>query len=365
VSPPSKPEEKILVAMSGGVDSSVAALRLQEQGIPIVGAYMRTWHDEDQHQPIGQCPWEEDLRHARSVAEQLRIPFSVVNMIERYRQWVVRPLIEGYRNGMTPNPDILCNQHIKFGFLADYARELCCTGIATGHYGQKITHADGSCDLLEGADPDKDQSYFLAYISQKQLQFAQFPVGDLLKKDVRQKAARAQLGNASRKDSQGICFLGKVRIQDFLARYIPDSPGLIVDTEGRTLGEHSGLHKFTLGQRHGIRIPSNRDHQHYAVVAKDLGKNQLIVTLERPASDLLFPKSITLRDLHFIHEGIEHPKNLLGKPRYRDPAQKIYFEPISPSSAIVEFQDPQRALASGQILALYHEKRLLGGGIYL
>jgi tRNA-specific 2-thiouridylase len=358
-------KEKILVAMSGGVDSSVAALCLQEQGIPIMGAYMRTWHDEDQHQPIGQCPWEEDLHHARSVAEQLRIPFSVINMIERYRQWVVKPLIEGYRNGITPNPDMFCNQYIKFGFLADYARELGCSGIATGHYCQKITHADGHCDLLEGYDPDKDQSYFLAYISQKQLQFAQFPMGHLLKKDVRLHATRAQFGNAARKDSQGICFLGKVKIQDFLARYIPDSPGLIVDAEGRILGEHSGLHKFTLGQRHGIRIPSNRDHQHYVVVAKDLENNRLIVMLENPSSGLLFQKKIMLRDLHFIHETLEHPQHLLGKPRYRDPAQKIYFEPIGPSSAIVEFQQPQRALASGQILALYHEKCLLGGGIYI
>ncbi|MDR2419919.1 MAG: tRNA 2-thiouridine(34) synthase MnmA [Puniceicoccales bacterium] len=361
----SKPKEKILVAMSGGVDSSVAALHLQEQGISIVGAYMRTWHDDDQHRPIGQCPWEEDLHHARSVAEQLRIPFSVVNMIEHYRQWVVQPLIEGYRHGITPNPDIFCNQFIKFGFLADYARELGCSGIATGHYCQKITHADGHCDLLEGHDPDKDQSYFLAYISQEQLQFAQFPVGHFLKKEVRTLATRAQLGNASRKDSQGICFLGKVRIQDFLAHYIPDSPGLIVDTKGRTLGEHSGLHKFTLGQRHGIRIPSNHDYQHYVVVAKDLESNHLIVTLEHSSSEKLFQKKITLRNLHFIHEIIDHPKNLLGKPRYRDPAQKIYFEPTGPTTAVVEFQVPQRALASGQILALYHEKCLLGGGIYV
>ena len=330
-----------------------------------MGAYMRTWHDEDQQHPIGQCPWEEDLRHARSVAEQLCIPFSVINMIERYRQWVVKPLVEGYRNGITPNPDIFCNQYIKFGFLADYARERGCTGIATGHYCQKITHADGSCDLLEGHDPDKDQSYFLAYISQAQLQFAQFPVGHLKKYEVRALASKAGLSNANRKDSQGICFLGKVRIQDFLARYIPNSPGPIVDTEGRTLGEHSGLHKFTLGQRHGIRIPSNCDHQHYVVVAKDLENNRLIVTLENPSSKLLFQKKITLRDLHFIHETLEHPKNLWGKPRYRDPPQAIYFEPINPTSAIVEFQYPQRALASGQILALYHEKRLLGGGIYI
>jgi tRNA-specific 2-thiouridylase len=286
-------------------------------------------------------------------------------MIERYRQRVVTPLIEGYRSGITPNPDILCNQHIKFGFLANYDRELGCSGIATGHYCQKITQTDGSCDLLEGADPDKDQSYFLAYISQAQLRFTQFPIGHLLKKEVRERAARAQLCNALRKDSQGICFLGKVKIQNFLAHYILDSPGPIVDTEGHVLGQHSGLHKFTIGQRHGIDIPSNCDHRHYAVVAKDLENNQLIVTLEEPQSQHLFVRRIALHSVHFIHERIEHPRHLLGKPRYRDPSQSLYFEALSPTTAIVEFDQPQRALASGQVLALYDEKCLLGGGIYI
>ncbi|MDR0728398.1 MAG: tRNA 2-thiouridine(34) synthase MnmA, partial [Puniceicoccales bacterium] len=264
----------------------------------------------------------------------------------------------------TPNPDILCNRHIKFGFLADYARELGCAGLATGHYCQKQTYADGSCDLFEGADPNKDQSYFLAYISQSQLRFAEFPVGHWKKPDVRALAAEAQLGNAARKDSQGICFLGKVRIRDFLSRYITDSPGPIVDTEGRILGEHRGLHPFTLGQRHGIRLPSNRDHEHYVVVAKDGEKNQLVVALESSASALLYRRRFILHQLHFIRERIEKPCRLLGRPRHRDPSQSLHFEPTGPDSAVVEFQSPPRALAGGQVLALYEGKRLLGGGIY-
>jgi tRNA-specific 2-thiouridylase len=326
---------------------------------------MRTWHNEDQRQPLGHCPWEEDLQQARSVAETLQIPFSVVNMIDRYRRWVVTPLVEGYRNGLTPNPDILCNRHIKFGFLADYARELGYAGLATGHYCQKRTHADASCDLFEGVDPNKDQSYFLAYISQSQLQFAQFPVGHLKKPDVRALAAEANLRNAARKDSQGICFLGKVKIRDFLSHYIPDSPGPIVDPEGHILGEHRGLHQFTLGQRHGIRLPSNRDHEHYVVVAKNREKNHLVVALEGSASAFLFRRRFTLHQLHFIHKRIEKPCWLLGKPRHRDPSQSLYFEPLGPNSAVVEFQNPPRALASGQVLALYDEKCLLGGGIYV
>jgi tRNA-specific 2-thiouridylase len=351
--------------MSGGVDSSESALLLQRQDINIIGAYMRTWHNQDHHQPLSQCPWEEDIHQAHTVAKQLQIPFSIINMMEHYQQWVVTPLVEGYRHGITPNPDILCNQHIKFGLLADYARESGCSGIATGHYCQKMTHSDGSCDLWEGADPHKDQSYFLAYISQKQLQFAQFPIGHLYKADVRALASQAQLCNATRKDSQGICFLGKVKIQDFLAHYIPDFPGEIIDTEGHILGTHNGLHRFTLGQRHGLQIPSNRDHEHYVVVAKYLEKNQLIIALEHPSSEHLFRKKISLHNVHFIREKIEHPQHLLGRPRYRDPAQKIYFEPSGPTSAIVEFATPQRALTSGQVLALYEEKRLLGGGIYV
>lgn len=357
--------ERVGVALSGGVDSSVAAYLLKESGCELHGMFMRTWNADDSLYPLSMCPWRQDLEDARSVAEQLGIEFEVVNMIDRYRELVVKDLVDGYRNGVTPNPDVLCNQRVKFGALLKHAQGLGCTKIATGHYCRRVDNPDGTSDIFEGADKNKDQSYFLALLSQQQVQQAVFPIGKYDKPDVRSIANRLGLKTANKKDSQGICFLGKVKVQDFLAQYIEEIPGEIVTSDGQIIGEHHGLFRFTIGQRHGINIPSNRDNKHYVVVGKDLKKNRLIVEIEDPNSNLLYANEFRIRGLSFTNKPIQDNASILAKPRYRDPSQKITFQYIDSKTALVRFETAQRALSSGQIIAFYDQERLLGGGIYV
>ncbi|MDR0590891.1 MAG: tRNA 2-thiouridine(34) synthase MnmA [Puniceicoccales bacterium] len=353
---------KIAVAMSGGVDSSVAALLVQKFGDEVLGMYMRTWHGGDIFSPMGDCPWQRDAADARRVAEQIGIDFTIVNMIDFYRQLVVAPLVEGYRNGMTPNPDVLCNQFVKFGALAEMAREKGSQAIATGHYCKKQKNADGTFDIAEPADKCKDQTYFLAYLKQKQIQFAEFPLADLSKKEVRNLAKNAGLVTSEKKDSQGICFLGNVKIQNFLAHFIPKIPGNIVNAAGEIVGHHAGLHNFTVGQRHGLHVPSNSDHNFYVVIGKDLEKNELKVAFE--SEKKLYNRAFRIYNLSHTNRPLDNRSRLLCRPRYRDPYQEIYFEKISPDTAIIEFKTPQRALSSGQVVAFYADGILLGGGIY-
>lgn len=349
--------------MSGGVDSSVAASLLKEQGYLLQGAFMRTWHEEDQLHPLGECPWERDSRDARKVAETIGIPFEIINMIDFYRQYVVTPLIEGYRNGITPNPDILCNQFIKFGILAQLAKAKGCNFVATGHYCKKRKNSDGSWDIVEPVDRNKDQTYFLAYLKQDQIKSALFPLGNLNKNEVRQIARERGLLTAEKKDSQGICFLGRVKIQDFLSHYIPDKEGDIVNTAKKIVGKHRGLHNFTIGQRHGLNIPSNSDGNHYVVIGKDLATNELHVAFE--SENLLYKSVFPIYNLSFTNKAIPDRCKLQCRPRYRDPYQEIFFERTSHDTAIVEFKSPQRALSSGQVIAFYDEGTLLGGGLYV
>lgn len=358
--------QKVGIALSGGVDSSVAAHLLLEQGYELHGMFMRTWNADDNLYPLSGCPWKRDLEDARSVAEQLGITFEVVNMIEYYRELVVKDLIEGYRDGITPNPDILCNQRIKFGKLLEHAQEMGCSMLATGHYCKRVDNADGTSDIYEGEDKNKDQSYFLAMLSQKQIQRAIFPIGGYIKPFVRAIANKLHLQTANKKDSQGICFLGKVKVQDFLAQYIKDSVGEVINhSTGNVIGEHHGLFRFTIGQRHGINIPSNCDNRHYVVVGKDLEKNQLIVELEDLDSKLLYKNEVRVHSLSFTNKSIPDGSRILAKPRYRDPSQIINFWYIDNHSAVVHFEKKQRGLSSGQIIAFYDGERLLGGGIYI
>lgn len=359
---------RILAALSGGVDSAVAALLLHEQGHEVVGAYMRTWMHEEGKAVFADCPWERDMEDARAVAAKLGIPFQVLNLIEDYRTRVVEYLVSGYASGRTPNPDCMCNREIKFGVLEDQATRLGCTLVATGHYVRRRENADGSMDILTGTDPNKDQSYFLAMVRQESLRRALFPVGDLLKPRVRELARNAGLPNADRKDSQGICFLGRVPINTFLDQYIPEAPGPIVNPAGRELGIHRGLHRYTLGQRHGIGVPSNKDNKAYVVVGKDLARNALVVAFDEPEAPGLWGREFRLRDLHWTNQvpaGFA-PQTISVRPRYRDPAMvaTLEIESTDLSRGKLVFAQPQRALASGQIAALYAGEVLLGGGVY-
>lgn len=353
---------KILAGLSGGVDSSVAAALLVREGHDVTGAYMKNWVNEDDIP--GDCPWEEDVADAAAVAEKLGIPFRVVDLTQEYRSKIVTYLLDGYERGITPNPDVMCNREMKFGVFRKYAEGEGFEAVATGHYARRRLNEDGGVDLLEGADPNKDQSYFLALLDQEQARAARFPVGDLLKPRVRELAREFGLPVAEKKDSQGICFIGQVKMQDFLKAYVPDKPGPIVDTDGREMGRHDGLHLFTLGQRKGIGVASPHHGEAYVVVGKRTRDNALVIALDRPESQGLYARGARLSSLSWVHMSVGKPRTLEARPRYRSPREPAYLVPEAGGQASLTFAEPQRALAPGQICAFYDGEVLLGGGVF-
>jgi len=355
--------ERTLVAMSGGVDSAVAAYLLQKSGCDVVGAYMKNWINEENI--LGDCPWQQDIIDARAAADAIGIEFRVVNLMQDYRVRVVDYLLDGYRSGATPNPDTMCNREIKFGALWNYARDEGFNALATGHYAIRRETEPGRFAIFEGADPNKDQSYFLALVTRAQVAAARFPVGHLKKSELRAIARKARLPNADKKDSQGICFIGNVRMQDFLHHYVPDAPGNIVRaTDGSVVGRHKGLHFYTIGQRKGIGIPSNTDGENYVVVGKDIATNQLLIAFEGRDAPGLWADEATVSRLNWQAEPITESRDLLARVRYRDPAVPARFQPLLDGGARVSFRDSQRALAIGQVIALYEGPQLLGGGYF-
>lgn len=352
---------RILVGLSGGVDSSVAAALLLEQGHEVVGGYMKNWINAEGLP--GDCPWEEDLEDAHAVAKTLGIEFRVVDLIDQYRSRIVDYLLEGYRAGVTPNPDVLCNREMKFGVFLDYALSQGFEAVGTGHYARRRERADGTADLLRGADPNKDQSYFLALMTQKQIQRARFPVGEMLKPEVREAAKRFALPTADKKDSQGICFIGNIKMSDFLRHYVPDSPGEIVDLDGKVLGRHDGLHLYTLGQRKGHGVASAREGMAYVVVGKNVATNELVVGYDEQATAGLYTAKAQVGSLSWTHEEIAAPTKIEAQPRYRAQSEAVMVKPVD-GGLEVEFVRPQRSLTPGQICAFYDGGRLLGGGVF-
>ena len=358
-------KERILVALSGGVDSAVCAAMLKAEGHEIEGAYVRTWeHEEDL---LGDCPGAKDLADARAVAEMLSIPFRTINFVDFYHREVVSPMVEGYANGITPNPDILCNRRMKFGALLEYAYEQNFQALATGHYCQRKLGEDGEPELWEGLDKDKDQSYFLARISKEQLAGARFPLGGITKTEVRKLAHQLKLPVADKKDSQGICFLGKVKIPRFLSHFIEDSPGDIVSASGKKIGTHLGLHRYTLGQRRGIGVPSNQDNEFYVVTGKNEETNELIVAFEDEQDPTLWGyrcrvENPLILSKHTLKNLSQMP--LLAKARYRDPSTPLSLHILDNGTVEVAFEKAQRAITPGQVLAIYQDERLLASAIY-
>ena len=358
-------QERVLVALSGGVDSAVTAALLKESNREIEAAYVRTWeHEEDM---LGECPGARDLSDAEAVAHTLSIPFRVINFVDFYQHEVVGPMVEGYATGTTPNPDILCNRRMKFGALLDYAYKEGFDCLATGHYCQRKLGAQGFPELWEGQDKNKDQSYFLARITRAQLEGARFPLGETSKTEVRQLAKKFDLPVAEKKDSQGICFLGKVKIPQFLSHFIEDNPGEIITESGKVLGTHLGLHRYTLGQRRGIGIPSNTDNEFYVVTGKNEATNQLIVAFENQKESTLWGHKCIIEDFGIlsVHQKEDFQnKPLLAKARYRDPSTPITLKFIAANKCEILFKEPQRALTPGQVLAIYMGEQLVASGIY-
>lgn len=359
----SSTEKKILVALSGGVDSAVSSLVLLEQGYEIETVYVKTWEYEDDL--LGDCPGARDLKDAEAVSKKIGVPFRVLNLMNFYQENVVDPMVQGYANGVTPNPDVLCNREMKFGALLDYALSEGFSSLATGHYCRRMLGPSGEIELWEGKDKNKDQSYFLSRISPEQLKYAKFPLGDMDKPSVRDLAQRHNLPVAAKKDSQGICFLGKVKVPDFLSNFIEDKPGEIVTVNGKIVGQHQGLHRYTLGQRRGIGVPSNADHENYVVTGKDQGANRLIVAFENRDEPTLWGTEFEVSNLSFLAKvEISGPTKLLAKARYRDPSTPILLELSGVDRAMIRFEEPQRALTPGQVLALYQGEQVIGAGIY-
>jgi len=352
--------ETVIVGMSGGVDSSVAALLLLEQGYRVEGLFMKNWDEDDGTE---YCTARADLADAQGVADRLGIPLHAANFAAEYWDNVFEYFLAEYRAGRTPNPDILCNREIKFRAFLDYARELGADRIATGHYAR--TGLDGGrATLLKGRDGAKDQSYFLHAVGHEELAATLFPLGHLEKGEVRRRASQAGFENHAKKDSTGICFIGERRFADFLKRYLPTQPGAIETLDGEVIGEHEGLMYHTIGQRQGLGIGglAARDEAPWYVARKDLDRNVLVVVQgnEHPA---LYADALEAGDLFWVSgQAPTLPLRAKAKVRYRQPDQQCTVTREGETFSI-RFDEPQRAVTPGQSVVLYAGEQCLGGGV--
>lgn len=351
-------ENRIVVGMSGGVDSSVAALLLKQQGYDVVGIFMKNWEETDED---GVCTATADYEDVRRVSEQIGIPYYTVNFAKEYREWVFSYFLEEYRAGRTPNPDVLCNCEIKFKAFLDFALRTGASALATGHYA-RLRREGNAVRLLRAADAGKDQTYFLAGLTQAQLARAMFPVGGLQKKELRTIAAKAGLATALKKDSTGICFIGERNFKRFLMQYLPAQPGEIVTLSGKVIGRHDGLMYYTLGQRRGLGIGGQREGsgESWFVIGKDLARNLLIV--QQGEHEELFSLGLHAPKMHFIAgEAPARTFECTAKFRYRQPDQAVRVT-MDREGCTIDFLQPQRAVTPGQWAVLYDGEVCLGGG---
>ncbi len=394
-------KKKVVVGLSGGVDSSVAAYLLKEQGYEVIGLFMKNWHD-DSVTISDECPWLEDSNDALIVSEKLGIPFQTVDLSKEYKERIVDYMFNEYERGRTPNPDVLCNREIKFDVFLKIALDLGADYVATGHYCRKgiLTNADGTntYQLLAGKDGNKDQSYFLCQLSQEQLAKTLFPIGELTKPEVRQIAAEHQLVTADKKDSQGLCFIGKVRLPDFLQQKLKPKKGVIIEVpknaahyetgtteflnkekellhyahkpeyslaDGKVVGEHSGAHYFTVGQRKGLDVGGTKEP--LFVLDTDVETN-VIYTGQGKDHPGLLRRTLFVKDdeLHWVRSDMQlqtdETLSVMARIRYRQPLQRATLYKVS-GGLYVDFEEKQSAITEGQFVAWYHEDELLGSGV--
>ncbi|MEC0232589.1 tRNA 2-thiouridine(34) synthase MnmA [Paenibacillus alba] len=351
---------RVILGMSGGVDSSVAALLLKEQGYEVIGIFMKNWDDTDE---FGHCTAEEDAEDVRRVCDQLDIPFYTVNFEKQYYDKVFAYFLDEYTKGRTPNPDVMCNREIKFGELLQKVIDLGGDYIATGHYAQ-VKEQDGEYVLLRGNDSNKDQTYFLNALNQNQLSKAMFPIGHLPKPKVREIAEAAGLATAKKKDSTGICFIGERDFKQFLSGYLPAKPGNMVDIRnGEVKGRHDGLMYYTLGQRQGLGIGGSGSGEPWFVVDKNLKTNELLV-VQGEQFPGLYSKGLTSTDVNWISRSKpEGPFACTAKFRYRQPDQGVVLTFAKNGVCEVVFDQPQKAVTPGQSVVFYDGDVCLGGGV--
>ena len=393
--------KKVVVGLSGGVDSSVSAYLLKEQGYEVIGLFMKNWHD-DSVIISDECPWVEDSNDALIVAEKLGIPFQTVDLSAEYKERIVDYMFKEYEMGRTPNPDVLCNREIKFDVFLKIALQLGADYVATGHYCRKgvITNDDGSetYQLLAGKDTNKDQSYFLCQLSQEQLSKTLFPIGHLTKPEVRKIAAENNLVTADKKDSQGLCFIGKVRLPEFLQQKLKPKKGVIVEVpstaeqflgtapafenkweelayqaekkvyneaDGKVVGEHQGAHYFTIGQRKGLDVGGTKEP--LFVIETDVDSN-VIYTGQGKSHPGLFRQTLFVKEeeLHWVRPDLalqpDGEMEVMARIRYRQPLQKAKLYKTE-AGLYVDFEEKQSAITEGQFVAWYHDDELIGSGV--
>lgn len=350
---------RVVVGMSGGVDSAVAAALLKEQGFDVVGLYMSNWDEQDSN---GCCTGEQDWNDVKYICDKIGIPYYSVDFSKQYMDNVFSLFVDEYKKGRTPNPDVLCNREIKFGPFADFARQLGADYIATGHY-CRIRHDGEHHYLLRAKDDNKDQTYFLNQVSEQQIRDVIFPLGDLCKPEVRELALKFDIPVAKKKDSTGICFIGERNFKQFLSNYIPMHDGDIVTQDGKVVGRHNGVAFYTLGQRRGLGIGGSADGngERWFVLDKDVERNLLIVS--QGEDSILFKDGLVTEGFNFITKPQEKVFDCEVRIKHRQPLQKAVAEILDNGDVKITFAKKQRAIAQGQYAVAYIGDICIGGGV--
>ena len=355
-------QKTVFVGVSGGVDSSVSAALLKDQGYNVVGVFMRTWQPD-----WIECTWKEERRDAMRVCAHLRIPFVELDLEKEYKEGVADYMIQEYRQGRTPNPDVMCNKEVKFGGFLQWALDHGADYVATGHYVDRSLEKSGLVTMLRGNDSQKDQSYFLWTLDQSQLQHVLFPVGDIPKSQVRELAQKYKLPTATKKDSQGICFIGEIDMKDFLRHYIDEQPGQVLNTGGEVIGTHNGALFYTISERHGFTIDARHkgtvDGAYY-VISKNIQKNTITVS-QNPETDASHKTLFSLVHVVDNKQQLCSGLDVECQIRYRGEVKKVHIVSIDheKNTMNIEFDEPDASIAAGQSVVFYDKKQCLGGGI--